>query len=77
MLRIWDELIATMVCCFINMVQKLGTSYNYLYLACIWISRWWYLASHHHFGKDCYENRYTHSASTRHLNKIQKFGCVL
>ena len=62
---------------FINAVPKLGVSYNHLYSACIWMSRWWYLASHHHFGKDCYENRDTHWVSTHHLNKIQKFRCVL
>ena len=62
---------------FINAVPNLGVSYNYVSSACIWMSRWWYLASYHHFGKDCYENRDTHSASTHHLNKIQKFAGVL
>ena len=61
----------------INAVQNLGIIYNYLYLACIWMSKWWYFVIHHHFGKACYENKYTHSASTRHPNKIQKMDCVL
>ena len=39
---------------FINAVQNLGIIYNYLYLACIWMSKWWYFAIHCHFGKDCY-----------------------
>ena len=25
---------------------------NCLYLACIWMSKWWYFIIHHHFGKD-------------------------
>ena len=61
----------------INAMQNLGVSYNYLYSAYIYMSKWWYLASHYHFSKHCCENRHTHSASTHHLNKMQKIGCVL
>jgi hypothetical protein len=50
---------------------------HYSYLACISVSKWWYFTVYHHFDKDCYENKYTHSASTCHPNKIQKIGCVL
>jgi hypothetical protein len=60
-----------------NAVQNLGVIYNYLYFACILVSKLHYFAVYHHFGKDYYENKYTHSASTRHPNKIQKMGCVL
>ena len=48
--------------------------YIQLAFGCLDGSTW---QSRRHFGKDGYGNRHAHSASTRHLNKIQKFGCAL